>query len=78
MLSDKYSYSLVFKINKNSPDEIISKWKDIKEMCESGCNENIVIEWLKKCDKESIKNLPYLNRSEGGIGGEDNELNRQM
>lgn len=77
MLSDKYKYSLVFTINKKESNETIKKWREIKHKCEYGDNENLVIEWLKRCDKESIKSLPYLKRSEGGIGGDD-ESNRQI
>lgn len=78
MLSDKYKHSLVFKINKNESVNILNKWKEIKEKCESGSNENIVNEWLKRCDKNSIKNLPYLDRMEGGIGGNNNKTDRQI
>ena len=51
----------------------------LKKDCEyNNDNELIVKEWLVICKNESIRNLPYLNRSEGGIGDNNNKKHKQI
>jgi hypothetical protein len=69
---------LRFKLDSDAPKEYIKRWLKLKSICESGENKKIVEDWLQNCQIESIKNMPYLNRCEGGIGGDDNLKNKQL
>jgi hypothetical protein len=78
---DSYIVSLRFKIYKSAPVICLDKWKELKDICEYNTNnenKKIVKEWLALCTNENIKNMPYLNRCEGGIGGDNNFTNKQM
>jgi hypothetical protein len=46
--------------------------------CEKGDNLDILSEWKSNCELVSNKNLPYLDRCEGGLGGNDNRLHKQI
>jgi len=73
--------TLRFKIYSNAPKECLQKWKELKDICEyNNNNENkkIVKDWLSFCNNEKIKEMPYLNRCEGGIGGDNNIKHKQM
>ena len=73
--------TLRFKIYSNAPKKCLQKWKELKNICEyNNNNENkkIVKDWLSFCDNERIKEMPYLNRCEGGIGGDNNIKHKQM
>ena len=68
--------SLRFKIDNNAPPAYESRWNDLKWICEGGEDEfgntqQIVSGWLSKCKTDAMRNLPYLNRYEGGIGSAD-------
>ncbi len=47
-------------------------------MCENGNNKGIINQLLSYCKLESVKKLPYLNRCEGSIGGDNNNINKQL
>jgi len=78
---DSYIISLRFKIYKSAPVICLDKWKELKDICEYNTNnenKKIVKEWLALCTNENIRKMPYLNRCEGGIGGDNNFKNKQM
>jgi hypothetical protein len=75
---DTHIIHLRFKINSDAPQIHNDKWIKFKNICESGKNKEIVEDWLKNCKIESVKNMPYLERSEGGIGGNNNQKNKQL
>lgn len=77
-LPETHKITLRFRIDGDAPKEYIDRWLELKTNCENGNNENIVFFWLENCTLESVKNLPYLNRCEGGIGGNNNLKNKQM
>ena len=65
----------------SAPKECLKKWKELKDICEyNNINENkkIVKDWLSFCNSERIKEMPYLNRCEGGLGGDNNIKHKQM
>tara|TARA_B110000971_G_C19702748_1_gene360590 strand:+ start:77 stop:559 length:483 start_codon:yes stop_codon:yes gene_type:complete len=73
-----HNHRLVFCLDGDAPEKYIEKWNKLKIKCESGDNENI-IEQIKKYSKLQInKNLPYLVRTEGGLGGDNNLINKQI
>tara|TARA_B100000401_G_scaffold433670_1_gene372625 strand:- start:1655 stop:2107 length:453 start_codon:yes stop_codon:yes gene_type:complete len=75
---DTHVHTLRFDLHKDAPDKYIKKWKDFKEQCESG-NNSIIVEQLKNyCKLDTNKNLPYLIRVEGGLGGQNNSINKQI
>jgi hypothetical protein len=78
-IPDNYIITLRFKIYINAPKECIDKWKELKDTCEyNSNNEKIVKEWLSYCKTDKIKQMPYLNRCEGGIGGDNNIKHKQL
>lgn len=75
---DTHIIHLRFKINSDASQLLIDKYKKLKSICENGENKEIVEDWLQNCKIESVKKLPYLKRSEGGIGGNNNQKNKQL
>lgn len=71
---------LRFNIYIDAPTQYINKWLQLKKRCENGEKENkqIVNEWLSYCNNLLIKNMPFLKRIEGGIGGDCNYTNKQL
>jgi hypothetical protein len=66
------------KIDGDAPQKYIDKWLKLKTICENGENKEIVKDWLYNCKLQSVKNMPYLKRCEGGIGGDNNLINKQL
>jgi hypothetical protein len=75
-----YVYKLRFSIDKNAPPDYMKRWLDFKNKCEGGGGKNKhIVEHIKEsCSFQENKNLPYLNRSEGGMGGNNNSINKQI
>ena len=75
-----YEHRLVFRIDNDAPKEYMDKWKKFKlncESCESGPStpgkNKYILEQIKEyCILKQIKELPYLQRCEGGLGGDNN------
>lgn len=80
--TDKYIYHLRIRIDGDAPPDFMKRWKNLKEVCEynknNKNNEDIIMLIKEICKLEQNKNLPYLNRCEGGLGGDDNTTNKQM
>ncbi len=78
---ESHIIKLIFRIDNDAPQKYIDKWDILKTICENGESkkqELIIHDWLLNCRIDSIKKLPYLNRSEGGIGGDCNINNKQL
>lgn len=76
--TNTHTISLRFKIDSDASQKYINNWINFKNVCESGNNKEIVKNWLSNCKINSIKNMPYLERSEGGIGGCKNLIHKQI
>lgn len=79
-IPDNYIIQLRFKIDNHAPKNYMNRWCKLKDKCESGQNENeeIVKNWLSQCKLDTNKNMSFLNRFEGGIGGNNNQINKQI
>ena len=75
---DTHIYKLRFKLDFNAPNKYIEDWNKIKKESETTNNKNLVEEIKNNCKLESNKNLPYLKRCEGGLGGDNNKNNKQI
>ena len=76
--TEAYVYKLRFSIDKDAPPDYMKRWLDFKNKCEGGENRHIVEHIKESCSLQENKNLPYLNRSEGGMGGNNNSINKQI
>lgn len=77
-LINTHNHRLCFKLDGDAPEKYIKKWNKFKIDCESGDNQHI-IEQIKTYSKlEKIKNMPYLRRVEGGLGGDNNGIHKQI
>ena len=77
-LLNTHNHRLVFNLDGDAPEKYIKKWNKIKTECESGDNQHIV-EQIKEYSKlEKIKNMPYLKMAEGGLGGDNNIIHKQI
>ena len=56
----------------------MKRWLDFKNNCEYGKNRHIVEHVKELCSLKVNKDLPYLDRCEGGMGGNDNIINKQI
>ena len=75
---DTHEHKLCFRIDANAPPDYMKRWKTFKQKCESGENELIVEQIKGYCKLKQNKNLPYLNRCEGGMGGNNNVIHKQI
>ena len=79
--TEAYVYKLRISIDKDSPPDYMKRWLDFKNKCEGtggGENKHIVERIKQSCLLQENKNLPYLNRIEGGMGGNNNSINKQI
>lgn len=77
-ISDHHEHKLKFRIDKDAPPEYMKRWEDFKSKCESGDNKDVVEEMRRHFELPTNKVLPYLDRNEGGLGGDDNHINKQI
>jgi len=75
---DTHTHKLIFRINSDATKDYVNRWKEIKRHCENGNNKYIVEQMKTYCKLEQNKNIPYLQREEGGIGGDNNSINKQI
>jgi len=76
--TESHVYKLRFSIDKDAPPDYSKRWLDFKIKCESGENRHIAEHMREVCLLQANKDLPYLDRCEGGLGGNDNMLNKQI
>ena len=71
-----------FKLDNDAPKKFLEKWLELKNKCETwtetDCRKETIEEWLKYCKISTNKNLPFLDRCELSIGGDDNINNKQI
>ena len=77
-LLNTHIHELRFYIDKDAPEKYIKRWKEFKKKCENGENKHIVEQLKSYCKLENNKNLPYLKRVEGGLGGDDKQIRFKM
>ena len=85
-INTQHAHRLVFMIDNRVPKENMDKWKDFKLKCEdgeynpstSGSNKYILERMKESCKLKKNQDLPYLKRSEGGLGGDNNIENKQI
>ena len=75
---DTHDHILIFCIDNDASHEYLNIWKKIKFDCEEGDNKYIIEKMKTYCTLEQNKNMPYLQREEGGIGGDNNAVNKQI
>jgi hypothetical protein len=73
-----HNHRLVFCIDDDAPEEYIKRWNEFKFKCEGGKNKHIVEQIKEYCNLETNKALSYLNRMEGGLGGDNNTIHKQL
>jgi len=73
-MNTTYIYTLRFRLDKDAPDKYVEKWNNFKSVCESGKNKHIVEHIKDECELEQNKILPYLDRVEGGLGGNNKQI----
>jgi len=75
-----YHHSLRIRLDSDAPKEYVKKWNKFKSICEGGNPKNniIVNKILKYCELDQNKKLSILDRLEGGLGGNDNLLHKQI
>lgn len=82
--TDRYNHVLRFRIGHLVPKKYIDDWTKLKSKCEGEYTDTVT--WNKKfvhkilfhCKNPSNKNLPYLKRVEGGLGGDNNYQHKQI
>jgi hypothetical protein len=72
-----HDIKLHFNLKITLEQTMLNKWIEFIEQCENSKNKEIVTNWLSNC-KLSTKYLPYLEGSVGGIGGDNNKINKQL
>lgn len=77
IMSD-HIYRLRFYIDNDAPEDYVKRWEDYKYKCENGDSQIILRNLKRYCKLEQNKTLPCLDRLEGGLGGNDNEQNKQI
>ena len=75
---DTHTHKLIFRIDNDCPEDYFERCKKIKSDCEKYDNKYIIDKMKTYCKLEQNKNIPYLQREEGGIGGDNNRINKQM
>ena len=72
-------HELIIYIDKDAPSKYMELWKEFKTKCEDGNRNEHIVEQLKDyCKLNANRILPYLDKEEGGLGGNDNLNNKQI
>jgi len=75
---ETHTHTLRFRIDSDAPTKYIERWKEIKMECENSGNQYVVEQIKNNCRIASNKALPYLKSCEGGLGGNNNILDKQI
>ncbi len=75
---ETHIHKLRFRIDSDAPEKYMKEWKKLKNKLEDGENKFLCEEIKRFCKLEINKNLPILNRCEGGLGGDNNITNKQI
>lgn len=76
--TDTHVYKLRFTMDKDASASYVKRWNELKQDCEQGENKWVVTQITQACELRQNKELPYLKRTEGGLGGNDNRTNKQL
>ena len=82
-ITDTHRVQLRFKLDFMAPPPWRNRWLELKSKFENMYQMKDIVmrekveEILKLCKLEEMKKMPYLNRAEGGIGG-DGKQNKQI
>ena len=71
-------HQLRFYIDKDYSSESMNRWNEFKSKCENGKNKHIAEQLKSYCKLNVNRDLPYLKRTEGGLGGNNNLVNKQI
>ena len=71
-------HKLRLYIDKDAPSKYMKRWDDFKKKCENGENKHIVEQVKSNCKLIVNRDLHYLERAEGGFGGNNNLVNKQI
>jgi len=77
-LLTKYIHQIRFKIDSDSPKEYTDKFCKLRDDIEGGDNQHISLQIKDNCKLDVNKYLPILNKTEGGLGGSNNRMNKQI
>ena len=80
-LLNTHHHKLIFRIDKDAPSNFINRWNTFKNKCEAGSvqeKKSIMEKLVSYCEVDSNKILPYLDRLDGGLGGNNNMLHKQI
>ena len=80
-LLNTHYHKLIFRIDKDAPPNFKNRWNTFKNKCEAGSvqeKKSIMEKLVSYCEVDSNKILPYLDRCEGGLGGNSNMLHKQI
>ncbi len=73
------SMQLQFYLHHDAPKEWQDKWvKFHNNLIDQNSNHEIMIRWQTHMKLQSTKELPLLNRCEGGLGGDNNITCKQI
>jgi hypothetical protein len=79
-LLEGYKHQIRFRIDSDAPKEYFNRFLELKNILDY--DYKIKIQYLKQiidnCVLEGNRNLPILNRCEGGLGGDSNLNNKQI
>uniref|UniRef100_A0A6C0AGF7 Uncharacterized protein n=1 Tax=viral metagenome TaxID=1070528 RepID=A0A6C0AGF7_9ZZZZ len=80
MMIVKYTTKIRICLDSDAPKEYKNRWIEFKHICEEGegSNESIIETVKSHCLLEGNKNLPSLVRAEGGFGGDNNLIHKQI
>ena len=75
---DSHIHKLRFRLKRDAPTHFKKRWNKFKRDCENGHNEQIVEHWKGYCKLDQNRNRLSLDRIEGGLGGNNNTIHKQI
>lgn len=87
---DLGNVSLVASLDADAPPEYVKRFMSIRhgiynehafektKVDEGVSRKKFIEEWKSKCKLDGNKKIPYLYRAEGMIGGNNNQLHKQL
>ena len=72
---------LRFQLYPYAPEEFRRRWERLKDAIECGSQKTgrcIMARWVEHCRVDSNRRLPVLHRQECGIGGDNNQTDKQI
>lgn len=70
---------LVFFLHRDAPPLYVQRWKKLREkFCENSLSERERSRVLASCTLKHLRDMPCLDRHEGGFGGEVDATSKQL